>query len=90
MPLYQYRCDQCRKEFEKIQAFGEEPLTVCPELGCGGILVRVIFDSKSPPGFHFKGGRPSAARSHRVGKRDIPVHQTEDGHFEQSGIMDKR
>ena len=84
MPLYEYRCRSCDHQFEKIQAFGEEPVTTCPK--CEGVLVRVI----SPAPAIFKEGKPSKQRTHRVGKRDIPVHQTDEGHWEQGGIMEKR
>lgn len=83
MPLYEYRCKSCDHRFEKTQALGEEPMTTCPK--CQGILVRVIF----PIPAIFKGGKPSKERSHRVGKHNIPVRQTDDGHWEQPGIMDK-
>ena len=49
MPLYPYRCTKCGHRFEKIQHFGAEPETVCPE--CGGVLERTL----TAPGFHFKG-----------------------------------
>jgi len=82
MPNYEYRCKTCDHRFEKIQAFGEEPLTTCPK--CEGELVRVI----SPPGFNFKGGKPSAEkRTQRVGNHDIPIHQTEEGHWEQDRLV---
>jgi len=81
MPNYEYRCRTCGHRLEKIQAYGEEPLTTCPE--CEGVLVRVI----SPPGFQFKEGKPSSKRrTQRVGNRDIPIHQTEEGHWEQDRI----
>lgn len=81
MPNYEYRCKSCDHRFEKIQAYGEEPVTTCPK--CERVLVRVI----SPPGFIIKEGKPSTERrTQRVGNRDIPIHQTEDGHWEQDGL----
>ncbi|MDI6845319.1 MAG: zinc ribbon domain-containing protein [Candidatus Saccharicenans sp.] len=49
MPLYEYRCANCQKEFEVLQKVSDEPLTVCPE--CGGSLRRLI----SSPAIQFKG-----------------------------------
>ncbi|KKN16881.1 hypothetical protein LCGC14_0971430 [marine sediment metagenome] len=85
MPNYEYRCESCEHRFEKRQAFGEEPITTCPE--CEGVLVRVIH----PVPAIFKGGKPSAGkRTQKVGTRDVPIHQTEEGHWEQDRIMDQR
>src|ERR1700744_1288709 len=50
MPIYEYRCDHCGKNFDVLQKFSEEPLTVHAECG-GGPVERLI----SPPAFHFKG-----------------------------------
>lgn len=85
MPTYEYECQDCWHRFEKVQAFGEEPVTTCPK--CEGEVKRVI----SAPAVVFKGGKPSSERrTQRVGQRDIPIHQTENGHWEQDGIRDKR
>ncbi len=51
MPLYEYRCSQCGRTFEKLQKFSDAPTTVC-DLCQGGPVERVI----SPPAFHLKGG----------------------------------
>ncbi|MHC4548922.1 MAG: FmdB family zinc ribbon protein [Planctomycetota bacterium] len=37
MPTYDYRCDACGHEMEIFQSMSEEPLTVCPECGNGGL-----------------------------------------------------
>jgi putative FmdB family regulatory protein len=50
MPIYEYRCDHCGKNFDVLQKFSDEPLTVHAECG-GGPVERLI----SPPAFHFKG-----------------------------------
>lgn len=85
MPIYEYECQdrKCGHRFEMLQASGEEPVTICPE--CEGEVRRII----SPTANHFKGGRPSAERTHKAGKHNIPVQQTDDGHWEQRGIMGK-
>ena len=33
MPIYEYRCESCGKELEKIQKFSDLPLKDCPECG---------------------------------------------------------
>ena len=82
MPIYVYRCRSCRHEFERQQAFGEEPVTECPECP-QGILVRIPQAVNS----HWKGGSPSAKiRTQRHGPRDVPIEQTEEGHWQQKGL----
>ncbi|MFZ5916232.1 MAG: FmdB family zinc ribbon protein [Chloroflexota bacterium] len=49
MPLYVYRCETCGVTFEQRQAFGDPPLTLCPE--CQGRVHRV----PQPVGVTFKG-----------------------------------
>lgn len=49
MPLYEYRCQKCRKRFEVLQTINARPLDRCPE--CGGSLSRLI----SSPAIQFKG-----------------------------------
>ena len=49
MPMYEYRCHQCGKVFEKIQKFSDEPLTT--HEGCGGAVERLM----SAPALQFKG-----------------------------------
>jgi len=31
MPIYEYRCDDCGHEFEKLQKISADPLRDCPE-----------------------------------------------------------
>lgn len=49
MPLYEYRCQACGKQIERIQKFSDEPLTTCED--CGGRLEKLF----SPPAIRFKG-----------------------------------
>lgn len=50
MPLYEYKCTQCKRHTEKIQKFSDAEITDCPY--CGGLLERVV----SAPAIAFKGG----------------------------------
>jgi len=36
MPTYEYRCKDCSHEFEAVQSFTDEPISVCPT--CGGTV----------------------------------------------------
>jgi putative FmdB family regulatory protein len=49
MPLYEYRCEQCGEQFEVMQKFSEQPLTVHEK--CGGPVHRLL----SAPALQFKG-----------------------------------
>jgi putative FmdB family regulatory protein len=49
MPIYEYRCHQCGKTFERIQKFSDQPLTVHED--CGGEVERLI----SRSAFQLKG-----------------------------------
>src|SRR6478752_7314414 len=39
VPTYQYACTECGHEFEQVQSFSDDALTVCPV--CGGRLRKV-------------------------------------------------
>lgn len=49
MPIYNYRCNECKEETEVKQRITEDPLTTCDK--CYGELKRVI----GSPGIVFKG-----------------------------------
>jgi putative FmdB family regulatory protein len=49
MPIYEYRCTKCEKEFEYQQRMVDPPKTVCE--ACGGELERLI----SRTAFQLKG-----------------------------------
>src|ERR1700686_5762504 len=49
MPLYEYKCEKCGHQFEKIQKFSDKMLKKCPE--CGGRIEQMI----SAPAVQFKG-----------------------------------
>jgi putative FmdB family regulatory protein len=49
MPLYEYRCNDCKKDFEVLQKITAEPLQNC--LYCGGSVEKLI----SSTSFQLKG-----------------------------------
>ena len=49
MPTYAYRCTACGHEFDKVQKFSDDAISICPE--CGGEVRRVF----QPVGVVFKG-----------------------------------
>jgi putative FmdB family regulatory protein len=50
MPIYEYRCDSCGEELEKIQKFSDPPLTDCP--ACGKAALKKLVSASS---FRLKG-----------------------------------
>lgn len=49
MPIYEYRCQECGHEFERMQKFSDPPIEVCPT--CAGSVQKLI----SRSAFHLKG-----------------------------------
>ncbi|MBN1939794.1 MAG: zinc ribbon domain-containing protein [Candidatus Aminicenantes bacterium] len=49
MPIYEYKCERCRKRTETIQKISDPPLRKCPH--CGGPLRKLI----SSPAIKFSG-----------------------------------
>ncbi len=49
MPIYEYRCQHCNHEFERMQKFSEPPVAECPV--CTGSVQKLISRST----FHLKG-----------------------------------
>jgi putative FmdB family regulatory protein len=43
MPIYEYRCDKCGKEFEAWQKFSDAPIETCES--CGGHASKMISQS---------------------------------------------
>ena len=49
MPLYEYQCEKCKHQFERIQKFSDPPVKKCPQ--CGGPVHQLL----SAPAVRFKG-----------------------------------
>ncbi len=50
MPIYEYLCENCGKELEKIQKVNDAPLVDCPECGKARLRKKI-----SAVGFQLKG-----------------------------------
>lgn len=50
MPIYEYACNVCGEQFEKIQKMSDDPLVDCPH--CNGPHLRKLV---SAPAFRLKG-----------------------------------
>ena len=40
MPIYEYKCEKCKKHHEIMQKITEKPLSICPS--CGGPMKKMI------------------------------------------------
>lgn len=68
MPIYEYRCQTCGHEFEKLQRISDRPIKKCPD--CGGATEKLFsLSSFSLTGGgwysdgYSKGGKKPAASS---------------------------
>jgi len=50
MPTYEYRCKACNHQFDIVQGFADDSLTICPE--CGEEQLKKVFGNV---GITFKG-----------------------------------
>ena len=50
MPTYEYRCKSCSHQFDIVQSFTDDALTVCPD--CGEATLKKVFGNV---GITFKG-----------------------------------
>lgn len=64
MPTYEYRCKSCEHQFDAVQAFSDNNLTVCPE--CSGVLKKVFGNV----GITFKGSGFYKTDSRSAGTSD--------------------
>lgn len=51
MPIYEYQCQACEHELEKLQKLSDAPLTDCPKCGKPALKKKI-----SAAGFRLKGG----------------------------------
>ncbi len=42
MPTYAYHCSNCGAEFDMLQHYTDDPLTICPE--CGEACLRKVYE----------------------------------------------
>jgi len=71
MPLYEYHCLKCGKNFDVIQKFSDAPLTKHED--CGGQVEKLM----SAPSFHLKGSGWYVTEYGKGGK--VPAGESADG-----------
>jgi putative FmdB family regulatory protein len=84
MPLYEYHCSKCGKNFDVIQKFSDEPLT--EHEGCGGTVEKLM----SAPSFHLKGSGWYVTEYGKGGKVPAsPDAKSEDSKSKEDGKSKK-
>ncbi|MBT8059374.1 MAG: zinc ribbon domain-containing protein [Xanthomonadales bacterium] len=73
MPIYEYQCNACGHELEKLQRMSDAPLTDCPD--CGEAELRRLV---SAAGFRLKGGGWYETDFKKDGKRNLHGADTVD------------
>ena len=80
MPIYEFACQDCGHEFEKIQSFSDSSTPSCPN--CQGVHVQRRL---SAPAIHFKGSGWYITDSKTAGKTGASGKNGEAGKSESSG-----
>jgi len=66
MPIYEYRCQDCGHELEKLQKLSDDPLTDCPACHQSALVKKI-----SAAGFRLKGGGWYETDFKKDGKRNL-------------------
>ena len=66
MPIYEYRCESCGHELEKMQKISDAPLTECP--ACGASALKKLI---SAAGFRLKGSGWYETDFKKAGKKNL-------------------
>jgi putative FmdB family regulatory protein len=66
MPIYEYRCQACGHELEKLQKLSDDPLTECPACHESALVKKI-----SAAGFRLKGGGWYETDFKKDGKRNL-------------------
>ena len=85
MPIYEYRCQDCHHEFERLQKFSDPPVAACP--ACEGAVQKLI----SRSAFHLKGSGWYVTDYARNGapKSDSPDKSASDKTTAEKNTSDK-
>lgn len=71
MPIYEFVCQECGNEFERIQSWSDLSTPVCGECASANVVRRI-----SPPAIHFKGSGWYVTDSKKGNKNGAVDHGT--------------
>ncbi|MEE4173492.1 MAG: zinc ribbon domain-containing protein [Xanthomonadales bacterium] len=80
MPIYEYRCQACGHELEKLQRMSDDPLTDCP--ACGKAQLKRLV---SAAGFRLKGGGWYETDFKQGNKRNLAGGDSDSGKKSDAG-----
>jgi putative FmdB family regulatory protein len=87
VPTYEYACKTCEHQFEIVQSFADDSLTVCPE--CGGTLKKIFGNvgiSFKGSGFYKNDSRSgSSSKSSSAASSDTAAAPSSPGSSSDSG-----
>ncbi len=66
MPIYEYQCQSCSHELEKLQKVSDAPLSLCPQCGKEELRRKI-----SAAGFRLKGGGWYETDFKKSGKKNL-------------------
>jgi len=66
MPIYEYQCQSCSHELEKLQKLSDAPLSLCPQCGKEELRRKI-----SAAGFRLKGGGWYETDFKKSGKKNL-------------------
>ena len=66
MPIYEYQCQSCSHELEKLQKVSDAPLSLCPQCGKEELRRKI-----SAAGFRLKGGGWYETDFKKTGKKNL-------------------
>ena len=66
MPIYEYQCQSCSHELEKLQKISDAPLSLCPQCGKEELRRKI-----SAAGFRLKGGGWYETDFKKSGKKNL-------------------
>ena len=66
MPIYEYQCQSCSHELEKLQKIFDAPLSLCPQCGKEELRRKI-----SAAGFRLKGGGWYETDFKKSGKKNL-------------------
>lgn len=86
MPIYEYQCQECQHELERLQKISDEPLKDCPECGKPALKKKI-----SAAGFRLSGGGWYETDFKKSGtKKNLAGENNDKSEKKDSGGKDKK